>query len=178
MILTGPEIEKQVARGSITITPFSPSQLNPNSYNIRLSEIFVIYDEEVLDAAQENKTRKIIIPEKGLLLTPDRVYLGSSVEVIGSNEYVPIVRARSSTARLGIFVHMTADLIDLGAFGQLTLQLHAVQPARIYPNMEIGQITFWRTIGEKIRYHGKYQGSIGPVPSKSFMDWNVENDNG
>lgn len=158
-------------RGAITIEPFNVSQLNPNSYNFQLSDTIVVYDEYILDAAKENKSHVMTVPGDGIVLEPDRIYLGATSEVIGSNEYVPIIRARSSTARLGLFVHVTADLIDLGYFGQVTLQLHAVQPTRIYPDMEIGQVTFWKTQGERIRYCGKYQGSIGPMPSKSYLDW-------
>ena len=171
MILTGSEIKKEVLRGAITIEPFKASQLNPNSYNFRLSELILVYDEYVLDAARANKSHVMVIPQGGLVLEPDRIYLGATSEIIGSSEYVPIVRARSSTARLGLFVHVTADLIDLGYFGQLTLQLHAVQPTRIYADMEIGQVTFWKTRGERVNYDGKYQGSIGPAPSKSYLDW-------
>lgn len=83
---------------------------------------------------------------------------------------MPIIRARSSIARLGLFVHVTADLIDLGSFGQLTLQLHAVQPVRIYPGMLIGQVTFWEATGERVLYDGKYQHSRGPQPSKAHLD--------
>jgi dCTP deaminase len=171
MILTGPQIEAEVARRTITIDPFHPAQINPNSYNFRLGELLLVYEEEVLDPAVENKHRTCRIPDEGISLEPDRIYLGSTAEVIGSTEFVPIIRARSSTARLGLFVHVTADLIDLGAFGRLTLQLHAVQPVRIYAGMEIGQVTFWRTRGERVLYDGKYQGSTGPVASRSHQDW-------
>lgn len=171
MILTGPEIEREVLSGAITIDPFKSSQVNPNSYNVRLSGTVAVYDDYILDAARENKTTTIEISEDGLLLSPDRIYLGATIEIVGSSEYVPILKARSSTARLGIFVHVTADLIDLGYVGQLTLQLHAVQNARVYAGMEIGQVTFWKPRGEKVQYNGKYQGSNGPVPSKSFLDW-------
>jgi dCTP deaminase len=174
MILTGSEIAAEVARCGIVIAPFRASQVNPNSYNFRLGDTMIVYEEEVLDPSVENKYRTIILPEEGLVLESDRIYLGSTVEVIGSTEYVPIIRARSSIARLGLFVHVTADLIDLGSIGRLTLQLHAVQPVRVYPDMEIGQVTFWRTLGERVQYDGKYQGSNGPVPSKSFLDWQAQ----
>jgi dCTP deaminase len=174
MILTGPQIEKEVSRGSIIIDPFTPQQVNPNSYNLRLCDTITIYDEPVLDPARENKTRRLVIPDDGLVLDRDLIYLGASVEVIGSREYVPILRARSSTARLGLFVHVTADLVDLGAIGQLTFQLHAVQRVRVYPHMEIGQVTFWKTLGDRIQYQGKYQDSVGPVPSRSYLDFAVD----
>jgi len=171
MILTGPEIERQVSRGAIVIDPFDRGRLNPNSYNVRLAETIAVYDEYVLDSARENKVSVEKISEEGRLLSRDRIYLGATIETIGSDQFVPIVRARSSTARLGVFVHVTADLVDLGYIGQLTLQLHAVQGARIYAGMEIGQVTFWTTQGDRTLYNGKYQGSIGPIPSKSFLDW-------
>src|SRR5215475_9874622 len=166
MILTGPEIATEVGRGAITITPFLPSQINPNSYNFRLHDELIVYEEEILDPSVENMYTSILLSREGIVLESDRIYLGSTVEVIGSTQYVPIIRARSSTARLGLFVHVTADLIDLGAVGRLTLQMHAVQPVRVYPDMEIGQVTFWRTQGERVQYAGKYQASTGPVPSK------------
>lgn len=171
MILTGPEISRQVSRQRIQIEPFCAARLNPNSYNFRLSETLRVYDNELLDAAIENPSSEIKIPHDGMLLQPDRIYLGASVEIIGSDHYVPIIRARSSTARLGLFVHVTADLVDLGFFGQITLQLHAVQPVIVYPNVEIGQVTFWHVVGEKVRYTGKYQGASGPLASRSFEDF-------
>lgn len=171
MILTGPEIEREIERQLITIEPFQVQRLNPNSYDFRLGHELLVYEEEVLDPGIENCHRIFTIPEDGYVLSPERIYLGATLEKLGSCEYVPIIRARSSTARLGLFVHVTADLIDLGSIAQLTLQLHAVQPVRIYPEMEIGQVTFWRTCGAKVQYSGKYQGSTGPVPSKSYKDW-------
>jgi len=156
--------------GQIRIDPFNESNLSPNSYDFTLGDTLRIYDELELDAAKENSSHTVGIGPDGYLLRPDRIYLGSTVEVIGSGTYVPIIRGRSSTARLGLFVHVTADLIDLGSFGQLTLQLRAVVPLRVYAGWTIGQVTFWRTLGERTMYAGKYQGSVGPQASKSHMD--------
>ena len=108
--------------------------------------------------------------DAGFLLERDRIYLGHTLEVMGSDTFVPIIRGRSSTARLGLFIHVTSDLIDLGSRNQWTLQLHAVQPLRIYPGMRIGQVTFWAVQGERVMYKGKYQGSTGPWPSKAYLD--------
>ncbi len=44
-ILTGPEIARGVADGTITIEPYDPAQVNPNSYNLRFSEKIAIYDK-------------------------------------------------------------------------------------------------------------------------------------
>lgn len=100
--------------------------------------------------------------------------MGHTLEVMGSDHYVPIIRARSSVARLGLFVHVTADLIDIGSHNQWTLQLHAVQPVKVFPNMLIGQVTFWEPLGEIELYKGKYQGLMGPQPSQIYHDFEEE----
>lgn len=173
MILTGPEITSRVKDGRIRIEPFDASHAQPNSYDFHLGETVGSYTSHVLDCARDNPFEQHPIPPDGFELQPHRIYLAATQERIGSDFVVPVIRARSSIARLGLFVHVTADLIDLGSFGQLTLQLHAVQPVRIYPGMLIGQVTFWETTGERVLYDGKYQGSRGPQPSKSHLDFEV-----
>ncbi|MFD8423527.1 hypothetical protein [Streptomyces sp. NPDC059466] len=48
-------------------------------------------------------------------------------------------RGLRNFGRLGLFVNITADLIDIGSHNNWTLRFHAVQPIRIYPGMRIGQ---------------------------------------
>lgn len=171
MILTGPAIASRVKDGDIRIEPFDAQLAQPNSYDFHLGDQIGWYTSRVLDCARENPFEQHPIPTDGFELQPDRIYLASTRERIGSDHVVPIIRARSSIARLGLFVHVTADLIDLGSFGQLTLQLHAVQPVRIYPGILIGQVTFWEATGERVLYDGKYQHSQGPQPSKAYLDF-------
>src|SRR5438034_1155900 len=139
MILTGPEIEFAVYRGDIVIRPFRKRQLAPNSYDFRLGNRCCIYTDRTLDAGRPNKTCTFTLSGEGLVLQPDQVYLVNTEETMGSQVFVPIIRGRSSVGRLGIFIDITADLIDLGSINQWTLQLHAVQPVRVYPGMLIGQ---------------------------------------
>jgi dCTP deaminase len=143
MILTGPAIHEAVKAGDIVIDPFSPTQLNPNSYDFRLGSNCRTYDCDLLDSAKENPSTLQSVTTDGLVLSPSRIYLFDTLEIIGSKKYVPIIRARSSAARLGLFIHVTADLIDIGSINRLTLQLHAVEALRVYPSMLIGQATFW-----------------------------------
>lgn len=171
MILTGPKIKSEIKNGTITIHPFSASQLNPNSYDVRLGETILTYTENVLDTKSPNETQKIIIPKTGLVIEPNRLYLGHTVETIATDTYVPIVHGKSSTGRVGLFIHITADLVDIGYKGQYTLMLHATQPVIVYPNMRIGQITFWRVDGDIQLYDGKYQNGRGPQASEVYKDF-------
>ncbi|MEV0830196.1 dCTP deaminase [Nonomuraea rubra] len=169
--MTGAEIVRQHRDGRITIDPFTPDQVNPNSYNFRLGSTIKTYTDPVLDVAEPNAVTEIQLASTGLVLEPDRIYLGHTLEVMGSDHYVPIIRARSGIARLGLFVHVTADLIDIGSHNQWTLQLHAVQPVRIYPGLLIGQVTFWAVRGDITLYSGKYQGARGPRESEIHRDF-------
>lgn len=170
MILTGSKIQQAIQEGDIVFDPFDPKHINPNSINFHLGSSVLMYTDKVLDPRMENPTEEIVIPAEGLRLKPTRLYLGHIQERIGSEKYVPIIKGRSSVGRLGLFINITADLVDLGAIGQWTMMLHAVQPLIIYPGMSIGQMTFWTTQGRTMLYDGKYQGATGPRASESFRD--------
>ena len=131
MILTGNEIHNQVKLGKIHISPFSAENLNPNSYNFRLGNRIKIYTEKILDPAKENKCKEIIIPDEGLVLQPNQLYLGHTIEEMGSDFFVPIMQARSSVGRLGLYIYLNSGLGDLGFKRQWTLELHAIHPLRV-----------------------------------------------
>lgn len=171
MILSGIKIEEEVKNNKITIMPFDKENINPNSYNYTLGDYVKVYKNNVLDAKEKQEIEIIEIPNEGLVLQPNKVYLGFTKEVLGSDYYVPIITGRSSTGRLGLFVQITSDLVDIGFKGNLTLQLHATQPVKIYKGMRIGQITFWKVFGNVDLYKGKYQGASEPRESEVWRDF-------
>ena len=75
MILSGLEIEQRLG-GDIQIDPYRSENINPNSYNLTLHEDVMTYEEVVLDMKKNNRTRSMKIPESGLVLEPNRLYLG------------------------------------------------------------------------------------------------------
>ena len=170
MILTGPEIQRQVELRRIRLSPYETGRVTTNSYDLTLSDELLCYQDECLDPTRASQARQIRIPPGGFALNKGDFFLGATVENVGSDYYVPLLHARSSVARLGLFVHVTADLIDIGFFGRLTLQLYAVTPVKLVPGMLIAQVTFWQPTGEIKLYRGKYQGAQSPVMSKSYLD--------
>jgi dCTP deaminase len=170
MILTGPEIATSVARGRIVIAPFAPEQINPNSYNVRLGSTLLTYDAEVIDAHEPNPTSAITIGPDGFVLLPGELYLGHTMERVGSDHFVPLLFGRSSVGRLGLFVEITAPIGDIGFHGQWTLMLAPVRPLRVYPGMKIGQIMFFESCGDIELYAGKYQQADGPQESRYWRD--------
>ena len=67
MILTGPKIAEEVLSKAIEIAPFDKAYLNPNSYDVRLGDTLLVYDNKVLDAKQKNAAHTIPIPPEGLV---------------------------------------------------------------------------------------------------------------
>jgi len=171
LILSGREIKNKMGK-EIVIEPFSEKQLNPNSYNLKLHNELLVYDEEVLDMKKQNKVKSIVIPEEGLVLEPGKLYLGRTVEYTETDKYVPMLEGRSSVGRLGLFIHVTAGFGDVGFKGYWTLEIFCVQPIKIYPDVEICQIYYHSVEGEYDQYcSGKYQKNKGVQPSLLYKDF-------
>lgn len=158
-ILSGTEIIKAVALGDIQIEPFNLEQVNPNSYNVRLSDIVKTFSEVKLDV--KRKPRETIInlnSENGLEMLPGVGYLGSTIEKVGSKKYVPIINGRSTLGRYFLTVHQTAGFGDVGFYGNWTLEMVAMfLPIKIYPGIEIAQICFEELVGNNNhQYKGRY----------------------
>ena len=146
MILTGSEIKKYVENGDIVIEPFNEDQLNPNSYNYRLGETLTFKEDD-------GKYRTVKIPEEGFVLYPDRVYLGHTLETLGSRKCAMSLIGRSSTGRL---------------------ELVTAKPFRVYPGMITGQISFWLNYGDASLYEGGY--SAYSCPQISKMEKEIDTD--
>lgn len=174
MILSGQEIERRLG-GDIVIDGYDPARLNPNSYNLTLHDELMVYEEVVLDMAKPNRVRRLAIPEDGLVLSPNQLYLGRTVERTTTHNLVPQIEGRSSVGRLGLFVHVTAGFGDVGFSGYWTLEMFAVQPVRIYPGVPICQIFYHEVTGEVTEYASKYQHNRDIQPSLLFQELRGEN---
>lgn len=174
MILSGREIQKHIG-SDIVIEPYDPKRVNPNSYNLSLHNELLVYTGKTLDMKRENPTELLVIPPEGLVLEPNRLYLGRTNEYTKTERYVPMLEGRSSTGRLGLFIHVTAGFGDIGFAGYWTLEIFCIQPVRIYPDVEICQIYYHDIDGEYDLYaSGKYQNNMGIQPSLMWRDFEKE----
>ncbi|MBU3191955.1 dCTP deaminase [Clostridium bowmanii] len=171
MILSGKQIRSKLGQ-EIKIDPFDENQLNPNSYNLRLHNELVVYKDLALDMKKENPYKTIVIPTEGIVLEPNKLYLGRTKEYTETDKFVPMLEGRSSIGRLGLFVHVTAGFGDVGFRGYWTLEIHCIQPIRIYADVEICQIYYHSIEGDYDRYiSGKYQNNNGIQPSLLYKDF-------
>jgi len=172
MILSGHEIRAQLGK-NIIIEPFDESRLNPNSYNLALHHELMVYEEVVLDMRKANRVRRIQIPPEGMVLHPNHLYLGRTVERTETHNFVPMIEGRSSVGRLGLFVHVTAGFGDVGFCGYWTLEMFAIQPVRIYAGVPICQIFYHGLRGDFTEYASdKYQNNTDIQPSLLHKELN------
>lgn len=114
------------------------------------------------------------------MLHPDKFVLGSTLERVKlSDDLVARVEGKSSIGRLGLLVHATADYVDPGWGGQLTLELSNVAPLpiRLYCGMKVGQLSFQNltTLADRPYGHpdlkSRYQRQSLPAASRIYRDY-------
>lgn len=164
----------------IWIDDFKIERLNPNSYNLRLSDTLLVYTEFPLNPRKDNPTQSLLIPPEGFVLEPGRLYLGRTVELTETHNAVPRLEGRSSYGRLGLSVHVTAGFGDAGFCGTWTLEITVIHPLRIFAGSEVCQICYHH-VGEHIPYgagtlNSKYQNQREVTASRAHQD--LERNNG
>ncbi|EOL43660.1 dCTP deaminase [Enterococcus caccae] len=171
MILTGAEIIKEVKEQYIFIEPFHKENVNPNSYNYTLNkELIKIYHDSITNEIREEK---LSLTEQGYILEPGILYLGVTNEKIGSSKYATSLIGRSSVGRLGIHLQISANLGHTGTYHRWTLEIRAAKKIRVYPNMKIGQVSFWCNQGQIDLYQGVYKEFNSPhkaIEDKIFSE--------
>lgn len=170
-VLTGEMIDMMVSLGLITISDYDPKNLNPNSYNLRISDKFTVYRGikaiDMHNPETYSNTETYDIEKTGTMLRPGTLYLIPTHEKIGSNHFEPVITGRSSVGRLGIEVHKEAGFGDIGYVGVWTLHMTVTYPTIIYPNEPVLQVYFLTPYGPITNlYDGKYQHSASAVPSR------------
>lgn len=168
-LVTRQRIKDYIETGVIEIEPRPKDEhIGPNSVDLHLHPDLKVYAYTELDAYQDNPTESMTIPEHGMMLYPGEFYLARTIERTYTPKHVPYIGGRSSTGRLGIEVHCTAGLGDIGFNGTWTLEISVKRPVRVYPNMRIAQLWFHEVVidGELPAYTGRYQNQVHATASR------------
>jgi dCTP deaminase len=187
VILSDRSLREQIAAGRIVIDPLDESLIQPSSIDVRISNLFRVFRNHtagVIDVKQDmaSLTEHVEVAEDGtaFMLHPGEFVLGSTLERITvPDDLVGRVEGKSSLGRLGLLIHSTAGFVDAGFDGHITLELANVAslPITLYPGMKIGQVSFMRMTTPAERPYGsggrgsKYQGQLGPTPSRYFENF-------
>jgi len=179
MILSDKQILEARERGDIVITPFDPKCLGSNSYDVHLGEVLATYRDAILDAKENNEVEYLRIPEHGMTLYPGMLYLAVTIEHTFTQNYVPYLEGKSSSGRLGIFIHITAAKGDNGFKGHFTLEITVVKPVNVYAGMPIGQLTYFPTgeclnpynAKETAKYNNEFTTDPKPIPYMGYKNF-------
>jgi dCTP deaminase len=161
VILSDDKIHEARERGEITIEAFDRDRLGSNSYDVRLGRSMLRYTAPILDAAAKNAVQELEIPPDGIVLVPNQLYLGVTMECVGSTKYVPWLDGKSSAGRLGTSVHVTAGRGDIGFIDHWTMEIWVVQAVKLYAGMPIAQFTFMEAYQPRTPYNKKAGAKYG-----------------
>src|SRR4029077_9578457 len=129
--------------------------LGSNSYDVHLGRTLAVYKDAVLDSRKHNLVEMLEIPEGGLVLEPNRLYLGVTQEYTETHSHVPFLEGKSSVGRLGIDIHATAGKGDVGYCNTWTLEISVSLPVRVYAGMPIGQLIYFVVEGNVKNLYNK-----------------------
>ena len=154
-ILVDHEIRKEVAEERLIIEPFDDSLVQPNSIDVRLADRFSWHEnnDQIIDPYQSDSVLEGLVHINGesMVIQPKQFVLGATLEKFQlPNNIVGQLTGKSSLARLGVMVHVTAGFIDAGFSNppaQITLEIYNVgnRPVRLHAGMSVGQMVFTRT---------------------------------
>lgn len=175
MILGGQTIIEEVRTGGIVCEPFNKKMVGPNSIDVRLGRMIkqvLPNNAGYIDPDVKQNTRLLDLDDCGyLVINPGELWLGCTIEKIGSRYFVPMIVGRSSIARMGLSVELSAGLGDVGwgnepGSGIWTLEITAVVPIKIYAGMRIAQVYFHEVSDNSIQYSGRYANQDSAIESR------------
>ena len=183
-ILVDHEIRAEIAEGKLIIEPFEDILIQPNSYDVRLDDRFGWHErsDEIIDPYKSETVLANVVHVQGdsILLHPGQFILGATLEKLClPRDIVGQLTGKSSLARLGVMVHVTAGFIDAGFShppAQITLEIVNVgnRPVRLHAGMPIGQMVFTRTAPCEVAYHekanAKYNNQPAAAHSRYYMN--------
>lgn len=193
MKLSDRDIIQHLKIGKIGIDP-QPEQhkIKGISVDLRLADKFRVFNDHTAPfidlsgpAEQMQKIMdrvmgdEVVIPEgEAFFLHPGELALASTFETVSlPDDLVGWLDGRSSLARLGLMVHVTAHRIDPGWEGQIVLEMFnsGKLPLALRPGMDICAINFETLSSAAIkpynkRADAKYRNQQGPTSSRITQD--------
>ncbi|WP_273392571.1 dCTP deaminase [Actinobacillus porcinus] len=193
MRLCDTDIEKYLDDGVITISPRPDnSKINGATIDLRLGNSFRVFREysapyidvsgpreEVSAQLDRVMSDEIIIgDDEPFFLHPGELALATTMESVKlPANIIGWLDGRSSLARLGLMVHVTAHRIDPGWEGKIVLEFYnsGKLPLALRPNMIIGALSFEILSGHAARPYNarqdaKYKNQQSAVASRINQD--------
>lgn len=181
MILTDREIKNSLASGLIDIDPLPAAvAYSSTSVDLTLGPVLRIFKERTISIQSaidptvpgynvvtliERETDKVDLSAGGYVLEGGKLVLGWTSEAVALHQRGRVaarVEGKSSLARIGLAVHVTAPTIHAGFKApsiQLEIVNHGPLPIKLTTGMAICQLIFEQTLGMPDKaYQGQFLG--------------------
>lgn len=176
-MLSDTDILKAMERGDIIIKDFDRARLGPNSYDVRLGNVFF---ELIWFRGQPWFIGPEVYEDGDTVSVPQGTLLAMTKDVIGSRGKIRgKLYARSTSKRTGVSVCMCAGLGDIGYSNHWTMELSGfsrIGEPRVTVGQRIAQIEFSEAEREPEKpYTGQYKINDWPmcmIP-KDYRETNV-----
>lgn len=193
MRLCDTDIKRYLDEGKITINPRpTDDKISGATADVRLGNSFRVFREyntpyidlsgpraEVTAQLNNVMSEEIIIKDnEAFFLHPGELALATTLESVSlPANIVGWLDGRSSLARLGLMVHVTAHRIDPGWEGKIVLEFFNAGklPLALRPNMAIGALSFEILSGDaerpyNARKDAKYKNQQSAISSRINQD--------
>ena len=183
MRLSRPSIIRELESGHLSFTPpLEPDQIGASSIDLRLGETFIHLDRELAEERDAGANVQWYVQDAKWDTfaekygRTDRVAVGGRVEIppgrliLGfTQEYVRLpptlagrVEGKSSIARRGLLIHVTAPTIQVGFEGQIQLEFYNLGPAPLLllPGRPICQLVL-EQVTDAQQYAGQFSKQRG-----------------
>lgn len=182
MILTDREISIAIEQKQILLEPKpKPEAYSSTTLDLTLGPKLLLWKTKKADGVEpeifspsdpgfnikkviDTHTDVITMDASGFVLEPDMFILGWTVEKLTlpyTSRYAARIEGKSSMARLGVSVHLTAPTIQAGFDGELQLEIrnHGELRVRLLPGMRVSQLIFELCLGTpNSGYSGVFSG--------------------
>lgn len=183
MVLSNSDIKQELSSGDLEIDPY-PEKIDTSAVDLKLSERFKVwpdslsegvvstridlydYDTEdednddvnIFDRLEDAETES----DGSIIMRPEQhnPLIGFTKEVIKLEQNSRIsarVQGRSSFARMGLFVHLTAPIIHAGFKGPIALELYNIGPFEL--KLKPGDLSICQVVFERLDSRPKTENS-------------------
>ena len=174
MILSQKEILERIKKGDIKIEPFENEQVGPASIDLTLDNqirvfeknkaIFHIKEKDIFKQYKKHTTILHLKRNGFYVLKPYEMIHGITKEkIMLPEDLCGWLQGRTTFARLGLSVHVTASFIQPGINNKQVLEIVNLSPYELalYPGTRICQMILEKMEG-KAKYRGKVKNQMAP----------------
>ncbi|MCM3791452.1 dCTP deaminase [Domibacillus indicus] len=173
MFLSNKTIIKKLREKELLIEPYTPSQIQPASIDLRMGNHFKIIDESSTPFISLEKPASYKeVCQETIIIPPQGFVLGITIESIHlPGDLTAFLEGRRSIGRLGLFIQ-NAGWINPGYKGQITLELYNANrvPIELKAGRRVCQLALASLDQKADGYIGKYNDQESVTESQLYLD--------